>query len=413
MTQETVLVIEDDYETRTFLADALLRPAGYRVIEAGDGQEGLKSILVDQPNVILLDLNLPALNGLELLRQLQKQESTIPVIVLTAHGSEQEILQAFRLGAREFLQKPFGLEEVRTAIRNALAEDRLQREKEHLTRALARANRSLQRQVQAWMVLNDIAQAITSTLEEPEIFRRVLQGITRLLHVEASLLLLVNQGTGNLEYKVTLEGDEARVSRVSLKAGQGIAGWVAQHGKPLLIPDVQRDPSLLKRLDHLGDLNVRSLLCVPLRAKGQVVGVLEVLNKRSGPTSPSFTSGDEELLTMLASWVAVAVENARLNRAAQDMAATRTLKHAVTTMAHHINNRLTAFMLELDGLEQEGGSDPRRLRKWIHSARQYVHEIAAVLAALDRLDKIRTVPYAGEEELIDIEEALKEQLDRL
>jgi len=412
MGQETVLIIEDDADVRAFLRDAILRPAGYRVLTATDGPEGLERALADKPDLLLLDLMLPKFSGLDILSALEQRDCHIPVIVLTAHCSEETILRAFRLGASDFLQKPFTATEVLSAIEKALTEDRLRREKDQLTLSLMRANRRLQQQVHNWIALNNIAQAVVSTLEESEIFRRVMENVNRILQVEAGSLLLLDQETGELEFAVTLKGDAARFSDFRLKLGQGIAGWVAQHDEPLLVPDVRQDPRFYPQVDQFTGFRCRSILCVPLKAKEQVIGVLEVINKRNGPESPSFTPGDLELLTALASWVAVAVENARLNRAAREMAATMALRQAVTTLAHHINNRLMAFSLELDGLEIEGPVDQETISTMIASARRCVQEISAILKALDRLEGIHTVPYVGTAEMIDIEEALEEQLHR-
>lgn len=413
MSQECVLIIEDAAEMRAFLRDAVLKPAGYRVLTASDGEEGLERALLDKPDVILLDLMLPRLSGLSLLNLLQEQDCCIPTIVLTAYGSEQEILEAFRLGAKDFLQKPFSVDEVWAAIETALAEERLRRERENLTQALAQANQRLQRQVQNWATLNDIAQAITSTLDESDIFQRVMENVSRILQVEACSLLLLDQETGELEFTVTLKGDEARFSDFRLKPGQGIAGWVAQHGKPLLVPDVHQDPRFYVEVDRGTGFSSRSILCVPLKAKGQVIGVLEAINRVGGPEGPKFIQEDLELLTTLASWVAVAVENARLNRATKEVAAVTALRQTVTALAHHINNRLMAFSLELDGLEAEGPVDQETVNAVIASARRSIQEISAVVKALDRLEEIHTIPYVGAAEMLDIEEALKEQLRRL
>jgi DNA-binding response OmpR family regulator len=409
MRQETILVIEDDAEIHAFLRDTVLTPAGYRVLTAMNGEEGLERALAERPDLILLDLMMPRMPGLEVLRQLQKNDCLIPTIVLTAYGSEQEILTAFHLGAKDFLHKPFKVEELWAAIENALAEERLRRERESLTIALAQANQRLQQQVQNWATLHDIAKAISSTLEEPEIFRRVVQNVTGILRVEACSLLLVDQETKELEFAVTLQGDVARFSDFRLKPGQGIAGWVAEHGKPLLVPDVQKDPRFYANVDHSTGFRSRSILCVPLKAKGRVIGVLEAINKRGEPDL-AFTEEDQEMLTALASWVAVAVENAWLNRATRDMAAATALKQTVTAMAHHINNRLMAFSLELDGLEKESAVDRAAVATIIASARRSIREVSAVVKAIDRLEGIQTVSYVGKTEMLDIEEALREQL---
>jgi signal transduction histidine kinase len=149
---------------------------------------------------------------------------------------------------------------------------------------------------------------------------------------------------------------------------------------------------------------------VPLKIKGRVIGVLEAINKRNSPGDTRFTEQDLELLTALASWVAVAVENARLNRATREMAVAAVLKQTVTAMAHHINNRLMAFSLELDGMEASDAVDRQAVSALIASARKSIQEVSAVVKALDRLEEIHTIPYVGTAEMIDIEDALREQL---
>jgi DNA-binding response OmpR family regulator len=409
MRQEAILVVEDDEEIHEFLRDTVLGPSGYRVLTAFNGERGLEIALAERPDLILLDLMMPRLPGLEFLRELQRKGCSIPTIVLTAYGSEQEILSAFHLGAKDFLHKPFRVEELWAAIENALTEERLRREGESLTQALAEANQRLQQQVKNWATLHDIAKAISSTLEEPEIFRRVVQNVTGILQMEACSLLLVDQETKELIFAVTLQGDMARFSGFRLKPGQGIAGWVAGHGRPLLVPNVQKDPRFFADVDQSTGFQSRSILCVPLKAKGRVIGVLEAINKRGAPDS-AFTEEDLEMLTALASWVAVAVENAWLNRATRDMAAATALKQTVTAMAHHINNRLMAFSLELDGLEKESTVDRNAVGAIIASARKSIREVSAVVKALDRLEEIQTVSYVGKAEMLDIEDALKEQL---
>ncbi|MGD2179381.1 MAG: response regulator [Anaerolineae bacterium] len=407
---ETILIIEDDPAICSFLAGAVLEPAGYRVIIAKDGRKGLQLALSEGPDAILLDLVLPTLNGLDLLTQLRQGGYDTPTIVLTAHSSKDEILQAFRLGARDFLQKPFGIDQVQSALRSALAEERLRREKEKLTQAVRLANQRLKQQVQNWMALNRIARAIISTLDESEVLHRVMVNVNRILQVEAGSLLLIDEETGKLEFVVTLQGDATRFSDIHLQPGQGIAGWVAEHGQPLSIPDARKDSRFCAHVDETSNFETRSILCVPLKVKDQVIGVLEVINKQSESGWQPFSEGDQELLMTLASWVSVAVENARLSRLTQDLAATRALRQIVIALAHHINNRLMAFSLDLDGLEWQAPGRDESVDRVIASARRHIQEISAVVRALDRLEEIRTVPYVGNTEMIDIDAALKDQL---
>lgn len=403
MSQERVLVVEDNQDMQTFLRDAVLKPAGYSVLMAPDGREGLRKAVEQRPDLMVLDLQMPRLSGIEMLDLLDQHDIRIPTIVISAYGSEEMILRAFRLGAKDFLQKPFTMDEAKSAIENALTEERLRREKESLTKALALANRRLQRQVRNWSALNDIALTMTSTLEESEVYQRVIESVNHILQVEAGSLLLLDQESGELNFAATTKGDAGRLAEHSLQRGEGIAGWVAEHGEPLIVPDVSRDGRFNAQIDEVIGFESRAILCVPLQSKEQTIGVLEVINKRSGPESPSFTEGDLDLLTMLAAWVTVAVENAQLNRATAQMAAATALGQAVAAMAHHINNRLMTFSLHLDRLEREQTCDRQMVEEVIAAARRCIRDVSDVIKALDRLEEIQTVPYVGDREMIDLE----------
>ena len=410
MDQVTVLIIEDDADIRAILRDFMLKQAGYRVLLADDGERGLQRALTDDPDIILLDLNLPYLSGLDLLRLLRQQHHNVPVIVISAYGSEQTILEAFRLGAKDFLQKPFRIDEVQAATENALTEERLRRDKEKLTRVLSHTSHRLQRQLQNWMALNDIAQALTSTLDETEVFQRVMVSVSRIIRAESSSLLLLDQETGELEFKITLKGTISRFSSLRLQPGQGIAGWVALHGEPLLIPDVAQDSRFCAQADQVPGLQTHAILCVPLKSQEQVIGVLAVINRQNSPQNPAFTPGDLELLTMLASWVTVAVENARLNRAAQEWATMTTLRQTTTTMAHYINNLLMTFSLVVDNLEEKRAFAPTDIQTLLASARRCIWDVASVVKALEQLEEIHMVTYVGTEKMLDINAALEQQL---
>ena len=403
MDQETVLIVIHDLHVRDFLRETI-RPAGYRVLTAPDGETGLEWALTEQPDVILLDLMLPRLPGLDLMRLLQKHNCHRPVIVLAPQEAERKILSAFHLGAKDFLQAPLTPEAVWAAVENALAEERLRRERENLTWALAQANQRLQQQIQHWRTLDTIAQTITSTLEESEIFRRVIQNITRILQIEACSLLLVDQETGGLELTVTLNENEAQSAAFRLEPGHSIADWVVKCGEPLLVPNIHRDPRCSPLLERRIGFQSRSILCVPLKARGRVIGVIEAINKQGA--GEAFTEEDLKMLTALASWVAIAVENARLNRSARKMAATATLKQTVAAVAHHLNNCLSAFSLELDGLEMTASSDQELVRAIMASARQNIQDVSAIVNALDHLEEIHTVSYAGGTEMLDIGDVL-------
>ena len=115
-----ILIIEDRRENIVFIANNILKPLGYDVITAMDGQTGLIKAQEEAPDLIITDLKLPGLGGLEVLEQLRKKGLNIPTIVMTFHGTEETAVRALRLGARDYLIKPFTIEEMQAALERAL-----------------------------------------------------------------------------------------------------------------------------------------------------------------------------------------------------------------------------------------------------------------------------------------------------
>ena len=113
-----ILVIEDEEAIQNFIA-TVLGSNGYRVVKAGSGQEGLSLILSHAPDVVLLDLGLPDMDGLEVLKSVRTR-SRVPVVVVSARGHEQEKVEALDLGADDYIVKPFGTSELMARIRTAL-----------------------------------------------------------------------------------------------------------------------------------------------------------------------------------------------------------------------------------------------------------------------------------------------------
>lgn len=227
--------------------------------------------------------------------------------------------------------------------------------------------------------------------------------VNHMLNVEAGSLLLLDEATEELAFVMTLEGGAERLANFKIKIGEGIAGWVAQHGKPLLISDVKQDARFFPVIDKITGFKTQTILCVPLRSRQHTLGVLEVINKRGEDgTMVPFSQDDLHLLNSLASWVTVAVENARLNKALQDKAAVKTLRQTVIALAHHINNILQVFALELDTLEEMEFRDPDDLAQFAASARGHMKDIVEVMRALDKVQEIHIVNYGESATMLDL-----------
>jgi len=163
------------------------------------------------------------------------------------------------------------------------------------------------------VTLNVISQALISSLDLKEILTVITDHATWLLGVSAALVALRDEASGDL-WCAAASGHGAHFIRDKrLAIGQGIVGWVVQHGEPALVPDVAQDPRFFGDFDKQSGFITRSILCVPLQTGGRIIGAIEALNKESGP----FTQEDLRLLTSLAAPAATAIEHARLFEAEQ------------------------------------------------------------------------------------------------
>jgi two-component system KDP operon response regulator KdpE len=113
-----ILVIEDEQEIRRFLRVSL-ENHGYRLVEAAAGREGLRHAADQQPDLMILDLGLPDIDGMDVIREV-RQWSQVPIIILSARGQEQEKVKALDLGADDYLTKPFSVGELLARLRVAL-----------------------------------------------------------------------------------------------------------------------------------------------------------------------------------------------------------------------------------------------------------------------------------------------------
>ncbi|MCP4416983.1 MAG: response regulator [Chloroflexi bacterium] len=166
----------------------------------------------------------------------------------------------------------------------------------------------LQKRVAELTTLNRISQAITSTLDLTETLTIITENTTQLLLVDAASVVLHDKAANDLWFAAASGEASEFVQGKRLALGQGILGWVAQYGQPLLVPDTLSDPRYFSDFDAESGFQARSILCVPLLVKGQPIGAIEAINKVNG----TFDEEDLRLLTRLAVPAATAIENARL-----------------------------------------------------------------------------------------------------
>jgi len=158
-------------------------------------------------------------------------------------------------------------------------------------------------------LLNKFSSILNSSLEPEAIQRKAIEAITNVLNSEVGSLLLLDSQTGELKFEVALGKKEQQIKQIRLKLGEGIAGWVALHGKPLLINDCKKDKRFTSLVDQRIHFDTRNMICVPVKTKDIIVGVLQAINKKN---NGRFSEEDLGLLSALSEQVAIALENARL-----------------------------------------------------------------------------------------------------
>jgi signal transduction histidine kinase len=143
----------------------------------------------------------------------------------------------------------------------------------------------------------------------------IMRLAAEVVQAEASSLWLVDERTEELVFEIAHGGRETDLRQYRMPMNMGIVGWVATHNEPVLSNQVQQDERFSQRVDVRTGYLTNSILCVPLRVKGKVIGVLEVLNKLN---EEGFTQSDLNLLSTLAAEAAIAIENARLYRSLRE-----------------------------------------------------------------------------------------------
>jgi signal transduction histidine kinase/CheY-like chemotaxis protein len=298
MAGEKVLVIDDRKDAVQFVTKRVLHPHGYSYIVANNGEEGFRLALEKEPDLIITDLRTPRMSGLEILKALQAERRDIPVILMTLYGSEETAVQAFRLGAKDYIVRPFKVEEMLEAIDRALAEKRL------MTKGMRDVDQQLERRVKELNILYGVGKSVTSLLDLEKVLNRIVEAAVFVTGAEEGSLLLVDKDTGELYLRAARNLGEKFARGFRLKVEHSIAGQVVKRGQPIL-ESTQDEETLKVKTGYL----VKSLVNVPLKAKDEVIGVLVVNNKVS---SRPFTDNDVHLLSALADYATIAILNAQL-----------------------------------------------------------------------------------------------------
>ena len=167
-------------------------------------------------------------------------------------------------------------------------------------------------------ILTDVVKTANSILEPRKVIELIMAKIQQLIPSEAWSMLMVDEERQELVFELALGGKGKEVSAFRVKMGEGIAGWVAQTGEPVIVNDVARDQRFARRFDSETRFKTRSVLCAPLISRGRTIGVVQVINRQRG----NFTRADLGVLLTLVEPCAIAIENAILFQKAEQLTIT-------------------------------------------------------------------------------------------
>jgi class 3 adenylate cyclase/DNA-binding response OmpR family regulator len=291
MPGERILVIDDSQQTRDFVVECVLTPHGYSAQIARDGAEGLrKAIETPPPDLIILDLEMPKMTGVQVLQALREKRLNIPAILMTFHGSEQIAVKVFRLGVRDYVIKPFNEQEMLSAIEHALTEARLRRERDALTTRLIQVNRQLELRVRDLNALHGIGRSVTALLDHEGLLTRIVEAALYITGAEEGALFLIDEAGRKLCEQVVLHQHDGHNQH---RAGANSHLFARQ------------------AIRTVRPVSAEATCYVPLVVGGKVLGALGVNNS---VTARYLSDHDQQMLQALGDYAAIAIQNARLFR---------------------------------------------------------------------------------------------------
>lgn len=181
----------------------------------------------------------------------------------------------------------------------------------------------------------ELARTLVSNQDVDSLLSQISHAVERLTGSEAASILLLEDDRKNLTFKAASGEKGTIMKRFYVPVGQGIAGWVAEHGQPLIINDVKSDTRFTGHIDKSSGFSTRSILAIPMFSRGELIGVCEALNKIEG----SFTENDRRVLESLGALAAVAISNAKMTEEYKNFFS-RTIE-IITTAIEGSDSRMT------------------------------------------------------------------------
>jgi two-component system, NtrC family, sensor kinase len=310
-TGDRVLLVENNPKISDLIARQTLIPVGYSVDVVIDAPSAIKQALLTPPDLIIADLNLPGLSTKDLLVALAAQGVNTPLMVIANKGQEQEIIQAFRLGAADYLLWPARDAEVLSVVERLLGRVHEVHDRQRLDLKLSEVNHELQHKVRELTAIINIGKAVVSTPDQRILFQKIVDGALQIS--DANIVwLLIRDNAGKQFLLMAQRGlPEAWAKRINMPLEDGISGLIALSGETL---SISGEPLLKFRVSTLG----RSACAVPIKVQREIIGMLVAVRKDIRP----FENVEQTLLEAIADYASISLLNARLFRALNSSAQT-------------------------------------------------------------------------------------------
>ncbi len=291
MNKEHILIIDDeDYILR--LAKDILVKSQYSVRTASNGNDGLKLFQKEKFDIILTDIKMPKMDGLDVIRSVRDKDKEIPIIIITGHGTLDIAINSLRLGAQGFILKPFTPAELRASVSDALEK----------TRLLAENIR-----MKALMPLFEVSKVIIGEVDPVRLLRIIVDFAVQEAKASKVCLALINEYSEKLVLREHYNLSDDFVNDFNKLYSKTIGKFIIEHRGPFIITPETEIPSEFVALRKTEDLAFG--VCVPLVVRSNIIGLFCV-----GRTSEesAFTPSEIELVSVLSDQAAAAIENASL-----------------------------------------------------------------------------------------------------
>ncbi len=328
-----ILVVDDEPKI-CHLIKELLKREGYQSDTSLSGDEALQMIKEYNYQLLLTDLKMPGIDGLELVRKAKKERPEISTIMVTGYATIETAVQSLRHGVDDYITKPFNIFELKKAVERTLYSHQIAMENKQLlddlkktnieldfykqkltqrvqvtSKHLADANKELVLRISELDTINEIGKAITSTMDTDELLNLCLEKINEKLKVEHSSIMLFDEKKDELIVRACKGERCNEVLGKTQKIGEGIAGRVAKEKKPILVKNI--DDNGFGRETQSGYVT-RSYVSAPLISGERLLGVINITDKIS---RENLSETDVNCLCIMAAQVGIALENIRLCKA--------------------------------------------------------------------------------------------------